>query len=41
MVLAIVFMALVAVAFLGGVFCVCHAGEKEGICKYENENEKE
>lgn len=39
MVVAIVFMALVAVAFGGGILCMCGAGKKEGICKYENEKE--
>lgn len=40
MVVAVLFAALVVVAFMGGVLFVYHAGEKEGICQYEKENER-
>lgn len=40
MAMAVVFMVLVAGAFIGGVLCMCHAGEKEGICQYEKETER-
>lgn len=29
-----VFMILTLITFIGGVFTLCKAGEKDGICKY-------
>ena len=39
--MVVVFMLLVAGAFIGGALGVCRAGEKEGICQYGNENREE
>lgn len=30
----IVFVILVIVALIGGIFAICKSGEKDGICKY-------
>ena len=35
----IIFAALVAAAFLGGCLGVFKTGQKEGICKYDYDNE--
>lgn len=35
----IVFVILVIAALIGGIFALCKSGEKEGICKYDNDKE--
>ena len=37
----IVFVILTIAAFIGGIFALCKAGEKDGICKYGYKGDEE